>query len=144
MLMDLLDELDRLRISLQCHGDRLRFRPRDAVTPELREQLRSHKAKLLEIFRPRAAAASKYSDWIERPGPDGYATLLAPEMDATETIDTPDPCLRCGGIVMWWDWGGGQHCEKCEPRTKATQLRELAQQLRDRYAKLQRETSKPD
>jgi len=64
--MDARTLLDRLRkrgIILQAAGDRLRFRPRYAVSPEEREALRIHKQDLLAILtdrpgvRPTPAAA---------------------------------------------------------------------------------------
>lgn len=50
-----------------------------------------------------------------------------------QVIDLPTPCPDCGGIVFWWDAAGGAHCEACEPRTRATWLREHAQRLRERH-----------
>jgi len=47
----LLHDLQALGVTLQADGDRLRFHPRDAVTPEMLEQLREHKAELLEMLR---------------------------------------------------------------------------------------------
>ncbi len=37
-------------IRLEAQGDRLRFRPRQAMTPELVRQVKSHKAELLTIL----------------------------------------------------------------------------------------------
>ena len=45
---DLLAELWRRGIQVEAHGDRLRYRPRSAVTPELAQRLKSRKAELLE------------------------------------------------------------------------------------------------
>ncbi|MCH8967298.1 MAG: tetratricopeptide repeat protein [Planctomycetes bacterium] len=46
----LLIELTRRGIELQAHGDRLRFRPRSAMTPELVEAVKVHKFALLTVF----------------------------------------------------------------------------------------------
>jgi hypothetical protein len=51
-----------------------------------------------------------------------------------EIIDIPAPCATCGGIVFWWDVTGGQHCERCQPRTTGERLRRLAEWLRDRHS----------
>jgi hypothetical protein len=45
LLADLADH----GIDLQAHGDAIRFRPRQAMTPELLRRLQSHKAELLAI-----------------------------------------------------------------------------------------------
>jgi len=43
----LLDELARRGIELRAAGDRLRFRPRSAMTPDLAERFAAHKVELL-------------------------------------------------------------------------------------------------
>ena len=51
-----------------------------------------------------------------------------------DTIAQPAPCPTCIGSEWWQDLMGGWHCERCEPRTRATQLLEHVQRLRERYA----------
>jgi hypothetical protein len=46
----LIEELQALGIELQPHGDALRFRPRDRVTPELLARMRDCKAELLAML----------------------------------------------------------------------------------------------
>ena len=46
----LLTELQALGVTLAADGDRLRFRPGTAVTPELLARLRTHKAELLAML----------------------------------------------------------------------------------------------
>ena len=46
----LLIELARHGIEIQPHGDRLRSRPRSAMTPDLIERVRLHKSDLLAIL----------------------------------------------------------------------------------------------
>jgi hypothetical protein len=48
----LLAELMRRRVEVAVDGDRLRFRPQDAVTPELRAALIEHKADLIRLLDP--------------------------------------------------------------------------------------------
>jgi hypothetical protein len=50
---DLLSTLEARRIELAVEGDRLRFRPVEAVPPDLREELRSHKAEVIELLKAR-------------------------------------------------------------------------------------------
>ena len=47
---DLITELSQLGIKLEVQGDRLRYSPRSAMTPELAERVKSHKAVLLAIL----------------------------------------------------------------------------------------------
>ena len=56
---NLLDDLQRRGIELQAAGDKLRYRPVDAVAAELRERLARHKAELLERLR----ADADTTDW---------------------------------------------------------------------------------
>ena len=46
----ILGELQRLGVSLEVVGDRLRYRPREAVTPDLVEALRKQKGELLKVL----------------------------------------------------------------------------------------------
>ena len=56
-------ELTQLGIHIEAHGDRLRYSPRSAVTPDLVQRMKAHKAELLtmacdaadEQFEERAA-----------------------------------------------------------------------------------------
>lgn len=47
----LLTALVRRGIELQARGDRLRYRPRSALTPGLVERIRAHKPELLALLR---------------------------------------------------------------------------------------------
>lgn len=47
----LLDELRRYGIELRAEGNRLRYRPVDAISPVLLTQLRIHKAELMIILQ---------------------------------------------------------------------------------------------
>ena len=55
----LLAELAAHGIELQAHGERLRYRPLAAVTPDLAARLQVHKADLLAVLR---AAAGRVAD----------------------------------------------------------------------------------
>ena len=48
---DLLGEMRRLGVTLEARGDRLRFRPAKVLPPALLNDLRVHKAQLLEELR---------------------------------------------------------------------------------------------
>jgi len=47
----LLTDLARLGICIEAHGDRLRYSPRSAVTPDLADRMKAHKGELLAILR---------------------------------------------------------------------------------------------
>jgi hypothetical protein len=78
-------------ITLEARGDRLRFRPRSAVTPEMLEQLKAHKPDLLAILEAEREAAE--SAWrIEFPPPgDGARPALALDARAGD----------CGSECRW-------------------------------------------
>ena len=47
----LIADLDRLGVQLEAQGERLRYSPRSAVTPDLAGRLKTHKAELLAILQ---------------------------------------------------------------------------------------------
>ncbi len=47
----LLLDLERLGIRLEARGDRLRYSPRSALTPDLLNRLKAHKQELLTVLR---------------------------------------------------------------------------------------------
>lgn len=50
--MDVLAELSRRGVEVATDGERLRFRPQDAVTTDLRAALVEHKADLIRLLDP--------------------------------------------------------------------------------------------
>ena len=71
---ELLNETQRLGIELAAHGDRLRYHPRSAMTPDLAERLRKHKAELLVALRTGSDRSDTegigHNGWP--PTPDGW------------------------------------------------------------------------
>ena len=73
----LLEELRGRDVELMTDGDRLRYRPKSAVTPDLLDRLRRHKPSLLRLLEREKCKAgpagrlgcvarwSKYPTWIE-------------------------------------------------------------------------------
>ena len=145
----LLLDLGRLGIRLEAHGDRLRYSPRSAVTPDLAHRLKAHKGELLKILRnpttgpeltphDPASASPAASGTLggnpstcntttepdfEPPGPDGWpASCIDP--------DELTPCLECDALDLWQSMAGNWHCQNCNPPDKARQLRELAKRLK--------------
>ena len=71
---DLMTDLARLGIRIEAHGDRLRYSPRSAVTPDLARRMKAHKGELLAILRRDSTAPSKKcvqhitsQDWTDEP-----------------------------------------------------------------------------
>ena len=129
---ELLANLTRLGIEVVAHEDGLRYRPRSAVTPDLAERLRTHKAELLAILRPAVApdgatvtpAAGEAEPAERRPG-------AAPEAIRWEDcLDPPDPCPECGTLELWQTLAGNWRCLRCDPPTTARRLAELAGRIR--------------
>jgi hypothetical protein len=60
---DLLLELNRQGIRLEANGDRLRYHPQSALTPDLLARLKAHKAELLAILSTnQQAETAKHGD----------------------------------------------------------------------------------
>jgi hypothetical protein len=105
--------------------------PQGAIESDLLDQFRQHKASLLDMLqggRPGTGTA---------PLPAEPNDVIPPSADIApweECVKPPDPCPKCGSLMMWWDALGGQHCMMCEkpkyPPEKAAELRELAKRLR--------------
>ena len=127
---DLLAHLSRLGVELVPRGDRLRYRPRSAVTPDLVERLRTHKTQLLAILRhaegpggatvgPRAGESERV---IGRPEPVRWE----------DAIDPPDPGPACGGLLSWRNALGNRRCLTCNPPRKAIKALERVERIRRR------------
>lgn len=59
---ELFEELSRLGITIEAHGDSLRYQPRHAMTPHILEAVRTSKFELLELL---SATGSKSKADIE-------------------------------------------------------------------------------
>ena len=95
---DLLAELNQRGITIEAHGDRLRYSPRSAVTPDLAQRMKAHKAALLailagETWQPEASI----SDWHDANEANWQAISDADRDYLLGPRDWPDPCLWCGG-----------------------------------------------
>lgn len=140
----LMTDLARLGICIEAHGDRLRYSPRSAVTPDLADRMKAHKRELLAILSPDAERSA--IQWCETAPRDevqeALESVLA-ELDAiaaerdrlpaapepTAVIDAPDPCPECGTLELWQSLAGNWRCLRCDPPTKARRLRERAARL---------------
>ena len=57
----LLADMAELGIDLRLHGDVIRYRPRDAMTPALLQGLQTHKAELLNLLNTEAVTELRQS-----------------------------------------------------------------------------------
>jgi hypothetical protein len=142
----LMAEINSLGIRLEAKGDRLRFSPRSAVTPDLAERMKAHKAELLVVLRttrkpPQSNLGlrvewEQYGVWIERLGDDGTVSLIHPEYadDDLHGIEPPAPCPRCGKLELWETLAGSWRCLRCDPPATAHRIRKRAAMLRSFYA----------
>ena len=94
--MDATEVLDRLAacgVMLIADGERLRFRPRDAVTPDLRAALVAHKAELVRLLD----AEEREVRWrAEAMRPQIHASGPIPFLVARRPLgDAPGACLSC-------------------------------------------------
>lgn len=99
---DLMAELRRLGIHLTLDRDALRFRPADALTPELRTRLLAVRDEVItEFHRERD---------IER------ARLFTSDISPDADIVGPFPCRVCNG-TRWWRLRDAQYlvCATCHP-----------------------------
>ena len=106
--------------------------PQGAIEPNLLAQFRQHKVSLLDMLhkgQPGTGTA---------PLPADPNDAIPPKMGMAhweECVEPPDPCPKCGNLMIWWDVLGGQHCMICDKPTysieKAAELQELAKRLRE-------------
>lgn len=100
----LLGVLRRRGVTLEPVGDRLRFRPREAVTPDLRMALVAHKAELLGLLRESAPARCSWS--YAFPWPNEVPGL------GPRRVQPFSLCAECG-TGTWVAYGGRPLCLAC-------------------------------
>lgn len=91
---NLLTDLTRLGILLEAQGDRLRYWPRSAVTPDLAKCMTSHKGELLAIL-----TGSEYRSELTTEANEQYWNFID-DADRNYLLAPrtwPSPCPWCGG-----------------------------------------------
>ena len=137
----LLAEFDRLGIEVKANGDRLRFRPRNAVSDELLAALRQHKTEILETLTRQAdSTPPNTADVVSILGgeaqpvahdADDPPAMLVDWFERTTSADgSPDwkwfplfqraeplTTCHCCGQHRWWRSIYGPHliCGVCHP-----------------------------
>lgn len=107
---DLLAELGRRGIQVEAHGDRLRYRPRSAVTPELAQRLKSHKRELLAILGDAGGVGGRNPAGLGV----GSAQAVCSRCGSGSYVDVPihggrslrRDCRRCGRFIAFVVWYG--------------------------------------
>lgn len=143
----LLVELSRRGIELRVHGNRLRYRPRTALTPELAERVRAHKPALLALLRQDRPPEIPLNGQ-DRPAADGTSpTSRADQPEAPEPQDSCDvphelslaERVETGYVNPGWrppDWACrlrqlAERCETVRPELAATYRAWAANVLRN-------------
>ena len=106
---EVLAELTRRGVKIMVEGDRLRFRPQQAVTPDLRAAMAAHKAELLTLLDGDEPEVRWRADAMRlRMPPTG---VIPPIYARSLTSPTPPgDCLSCGEPLTP---GNKYHCEPC-------------------------------
>jgi hypothetical protein len=94
----LLADLSARGIVLQAHDDRLQFRPCSAITPDLSERLKRHKAQLLAIL-PGAGGRAAEAEGIIRYVREGEDHELA-EFMVEVWQERLSICTTDGGLTL--------------------------------------------
>ena len=110
---ELLSDLGLLGIRLEADGERLRYHPRSALTLDLVERLKAHKAELLTLLRPMPDVAL-----VRKASGDALAKPTKPvcRCGATTWRDVPihggqsvrRDCGRCGRFIDFPVWHQGR------------------------------------
>jgi len=119
-------DLARLGIKLEADGDRLRYSPRSAVTPELAKRMKAHKAELLALLLAgetpmtlaQAVKASVSADGKWHAVYDNTRGEFDWINDAFDSHPEPvEPVCRCHNEQSWWQSIYGDHliCGICHP-----------------------------
>ena len=154
----LITDLAQRGIRLEAHGDRLRYSPRSAMTPDLAQRMKTNKGELLAILRSPAIDLTN-ADAVWQAALDllqGKPLFPTDVMEALRAADVrwesveatteaigqdgwpldsvdPDeltPCAECGTLELWQTMAGNWRCLRCDPPTKSQRLRNRATRLK--------------
>jgi hypothetical protein len=112
---ELLATLHQRGVNLKVEGDRLRYCPRSAVTPELASQMKLHKNELMAAVQPPEASNGYCPDCgtslVETPTFDGFQNLECPSCDRCfgcrpESVEIAERFKSRGEPVTFVDEGG--------------------------------------
>ena len=119
-LVGLLADLDAAGVlEMKTEGEKVLWRPKDAVGPDLLERIKGNKQLLLAGLQGRLAVRGLAA----KSGDNGDVAFVTPGT----------ACPVCGSLTKWWDLLGGKHCQTCHGA-----LLERSLNLADRAARLRR------
>ncbi|MEW6212388.1 MAG: hypothetical protein AB1631_28945 [Acidobacteriota bacterium] len=113
---ELLTNLQQKGIRLEARGDRLRYAPASAVTPELREVLAAHKAQLLALLKEETKHQQKAK-------PVHYALIDKVVLGEPQI----ELCMAgCGWMIKfyWQDGTGYGYCPQCDLHQRIEEVEE--------------------
>jgi DNA-binding FadR family transcriptional regulator len=76
--LDLLADLEAMGFQVEADGERLFIRPREKVTPDLVERIKTHKAALLDLLETRRFIRGQIAALIPYKTPDGRRGWVNP------------------------------------------------------------------
>ncbi|MBZ0160967.1 MAG: hypothetical protein K8G79_12685 [bacterium] len=88
---ELLDTLTRRGVMLKAEGDKLLFAPSERVNPDLKAELRAHKADLLRLLHPDRTLADAYRRYWNTPESEPMQTFQAAYAEIVRLEAQADP-----------------------------------------------------
>jgi hypothetical protein len=143
--VELLDELRRSGVTLEAHGERLRYAPKTAVSASLAERMRTHKRELLAILAKSLDLPKTAGSGHQRDGP-GQAIQPRRTLGSGRLADgchstAPQPALAAGRSMRGKPIAAGTlvgdprhgkpegpkwRCSRCDPSKHSERIRRLA------------------
>ncbi|KAA0681860.1 hypothetical protein [Roseomonas genomospecies 6] len=90
-------------LTVTADGDRLTVRPKDRITPEVRDLIRARKAELLALLAEPPATADADDDWDERAAIAEHDAGL-PRSTAETVADACHPLQHGAEPANWREW----------------------------------------
>jgi len=133
----LLADIRRLGIRLEAKGNRLRYYPRTAVSPEMIVQLKERKGELLALLKHPKDAIGIHAKASPDTVPEMTVTAgigLGPDGWPLGCIDPDElsPCPNCGSLEQWQTLGSNWQCQHCNPPEVPLRLLKFAERVRRR------------
>lgn len=127
-IAELLADLERVGVTLEARGDRLRYAPRGRAGPDLARRLKAHKVAILAYLRD-----------VEGVEPEAGNNARGPANTSEpawgDCIDPGPECPECGSLLLWWPIVGPPRCQGCDPPLIGIRALAHAAQIRKRHGK---------
>jgi hypothetical protein len=93
---ELLQELNQMGVRLEVVGERVRYWPKDALTPDLLDRLRSHKFELLAMLREQTDRPN-----VNLADPNAVWQAVVNELKGDEMFTDELLQALCAATVAW-------------------------------------------